>query len=46
MRDAIDSGNIIEERIRGATKSAGTYREPGDEEVGKALVADCAAATG
>lgn len=27
--DAIDSGNIINERTRGATKS---YQEPGDEE--------------
>ncbi|KAF2872155.1 hypothetical protein BDV95DRAFT_543793 [Massariosphaeria phaeospora] len=31
-KDAIDSSNIIEERTRGATKKAGTYAEPGDEE--------------
>ncbi|EDU51225.1 hypothetical protein PtrSN002B_005708 [Pyrenophora tritici-repentis] len=31
-KDAIDSSNIIEERTRGATKTSGTYREPGDEE--------------
>jgi hypothetical protein len=31
-KNAIDQSNIIEERTRGATKSAGTYQEPGDEE--------------
>ncbi|KAF2828489.1 hypothetical protein CC86DRAFT_437794 [Ophiobolus disseminans] len=31
-KDAIDSSNIIEERTRGATKEAGTYTEPSDEE--------------
>jgi hypothetical protein len=31
-KNAIDESNIIEERTRGATKSAGTYQEPGDEE--------------
>jgi hypothetical protein len=31
-KDAIDQSNILDERTRGATKSAGTYREPGDEE--------------
>ncbi|KAM3066380.1 hypothetical protein ACMFMG_003113 [Clarireedia jacksonii] len=30
--DAIDKGNIIDERTRGKTKPAGTYRAPGDEE--------------
>ena len=29
---AIDSNNIIDSRTRGAAKSSGTYREPGDEE--------------
>ena len=31
-KDAIDSSNIIDSRTRGATKQAGTYAEPGDEE--------------
>ncbi|KAF2133406.1 hypothetical protein P153DRAFT_413080 [Dothidotthia symphoricarpi CBS 119687] len=31
-KDAIDENNIIEERTRGATKKAGSYAEPGDEE--------------
>jgi hypothetical protein len=31
-KNAIDQSNIIEERTRGATKSSGTYQEPGDEE--------------
>jgi hypothetical protein len=31
-KDAIDQSNIIDERTRGATKSSGTYQEPGDEE--------------
>lgn len=31
-KDAIDSSNIIESRTRGATKQAGTYAEPGDDE--------------
>ncbi|KAK1911463.1 hypothetical protein P3342_012764 [Pyrenophora teres f. teres] len=31
-KDAIDTSNIIDERTRGATKTSGTYREPGDEE--------------
>jgi hypothetical protein len=31
-KDAIDSSNIIDERTRGATKKAGTYTEPSDEE--------------
>jgi len=31
-KQAIDQSNIIGERTRGAAKSAGTYREPGDEE--------------
>ncbi|EXJ82968.1 hypothetical protein A1O3_06785 [Capronia epimyces CBS 606.96] len=30
--EAIDKSNILDERTRGATKQAGTYREPGDEE--------------
>ncbi|CAI6340358.1 unnamed protein product [Periconia digitata] len=30
--DAIDRSNIVEGRTRGATKEAGTYVEPGDEE--------------
>ena len=30
--EAIDQSNIIEGRIRRATKKAGTYAEPGDEE--------------
>lgn len=30
--DAIDRSNIIESRTRGATKEAGTYAEPGDDE--------------
>ncbi|KAL6704349.1 hypothetical protein ACN47E_008305 [Coniothyrium glycines] len=30
--EAIDESNIIEERTRGATKEAGTYTEPDDEE--------------
>jgi len=30
--EAIDQSNILDERTRGATKQAGTYREPGDEE--------------
>lgn len=32
--EAIDQSNIISSRTRGATKPAGTYQEPGDEEVG------------
>ncbi|KIW08345.1 uncharacterized protein PV09_01262 [Verruconis gallopava] len=31
-KSAIDETNIIGSRTRGATKQAGTYREPGDEE--------------
>jgi hypothetical protein len=31
-KDAIDTSNIIDERTRGATKKAGTYTEPSDEE--------------
>ena len=31
-KDAIDESNIIDSRTRGATKQAGTYAEPGDEE--------------
>lgn len=31
--DAIDRSNIVDERTRGAAKKAGTYTEPGDEEV-------------
>lgn len=31
-KDAIDQSNVISERTRGATKKAGTYTEPGDEE--------------
>ncbi|OCL09178.1 hypothetical protein AOQ84DRAFT_388365 [Glonium stellatum] len=30
--EAIDQSNIIESHTRGATKKAGTYTEPGDEE--------------
>lgn len=30
--NAIDESNIIEDRTRGAAKTGGTYREPGDEE--------------
>ncbi|KAJ9620575.1 hypothetical protein H2203_007781 [Taxawa tesnikishii (nom. ined.)] len=30
--ETMDKSNIIEERTRGATKPAGTYQEPGDEE--------------
>ncbi|KAG9257167.1 uncharacterized protein F5Z01DRAFT_671610 [Emericellopsis atlantica] len=30
--EAIDRGNILNERTRGATKQTGTYREPGDDE--------------
>jgi hypothetical protein len=30
--EAIDKSNIIKPRTRGATKEAGTYQEPGDEE--------------
>ena len=30
--DAIDQGNILNERTRGATKQSGTYTEPGDDE--------------
>ncbi|KAF1920941.1 hypothetical protein BDU57DRAFT_488169 [Ampelomyces quisqualis] len=30
--EAIDRSNILNERTRGATKKAGTYTEPGDEE--------------
>ncbi|KAJ4305261.1 hypothetical protein N0V90_000792 [Kalmusia sp. IMI 367209] len=30
--DAIDTSNIVDSRTRGATKEAGTYTEPGDEE--------------
>lgn len=33
----MDTSNIIDERTRGATKPAGTYQEPGDEEVRLAL---------
>ncbi|KAF3036108.1 hypothetical protein E8E11_003839 [Didymella keratinophila] len=31
-RDAIDEGNILDERTRGAAKQSGTYAEPGDDE--------------
>lgn len=31
-KDAIDSSNILDSRTRGATKQAGTYTEPGDDE--------------
>ncbi|KAF1836989.1 hypothetical protein BDW02DRAFT_197696 [Decorospora gaudefroyi] len=31
-KDAVDSGNIIDGRTRGAAKKAGTYTEPGDED--------------
>ncbi|KAF2016336.1 hypothetical protein BU24DRAFT_422682 [Aaosphaeria arxii CBS 175.79] len=31
-REAIDDDNILDSRTRGATKKAGTYAEPGDEE--------------
>ena len=31
-QDAIDKSNIVESRTRGAAKTSGTYREPGDEE--------------
>lgn len=31
-KDAIDKGNVLKERTRGAAKSSGTYQEPGDEE--------------
>ncbi|KAJ4338539.1 hypothetical protein N0V87_003868 [Didymella glomerata] len=31
-RDAIDEGNILNERTRGAAKQSGTYTEPGDDE--------------
>ncbi|EKG20262.1 hypothetical protein MPH_02379 [Macrophomina phaseolina MS6] len=30
--EAIDKGNIVSDRTRGAAKKAGTYVEPGDEE--------------
>ncbi|KAF2645162.1 hypothetical protein P280DRAFT_477110 [Massarina eburnea CBS 473.64] len=30
--DTIDRSNIVDSRTRGATKKAGTYTEPGDEE--------------
>ncbi|KAH7077846.1 hypothetical protein BKA63DRAFT_272994 [Paraphoma chrysanthemicola] len=30
--EAIDESNILDERTRGATKKAGTYTEPSDEE--------------
>ncbi|KAL1589316.1 hypothetical protein WHR41_02131 [Cladosporium halotolerans] len=30
--EAINKGNMINERTRGAAKSGGTYQEPGDEE--------------
>ncbi|KAF2653285.1 hypothetical protein K491DRAFT_603246 [Lophiostoma macrostomum CBS 122681] len=30
--EAIDTSNILDSRTRGATKKAGTYAEPGDEE--------------
>ncbi|KAF2191197.1 hypothetical protein K469DRAFT_696919 [Zopfia rhizophila CBS 207.26] len=30
--EAIDEGNIVSSRTRAATKKAGTYAEPGDEE--------------
>ncbi|KAJ4993949.1 hypothetical protein SVAN01_00426 [Stagonosporopsis vannaccii] len=30
--DAIDQGNILNERTRGAAKQSGTYTEPGDDE--------------
>jgi hypothetical protein len=32
-KDAIDTSNIIDDRTRGAAKKAGTYTEPGDDEV-------------
>ena len=28
----MDKSNIMDSRTRGATKAAGTYQEPGDEE--------------
>lgn len=31
-QEAIDEDNVISSRTRGATKKAGTYTEPGDEE--------------
>ena len=31
-KNAIDQGNVIGERTRGAAKKSGTYQEPGDEE--------------
>ncbi|KAF4553693.1 Hypothetical protein D9617_6g094240 [Elsinoe fawcettii] len=31
-RAAIDKGNILDERTRGAAPNKGAYREPGDEE--------------
>lgn len=31
-KDAIDQSNIIDDRTRGAAKTGGAYREPGDEE--------------
>lgn len=31
-KDAIDQGNVISGRTRGAKPDAGAYREPGDEE--------------
>ncbi|KAF7197601.1 hypothetical protein HII31_01104 [Pseudocercospora fuligena] len=31
-KNAIDSSNIVDGRTRGAAKSGGAYREPGDEE--------------
>jgi hypothetical protein len=30
--NAIDESNIINDRTRGAAKTGGAYREPGDEE--------------
>ncbi|KAF9740050.1 hypothetical protein PMIN06_003872 [Paraphaeosphaeria minitans] len=31
-KDAIESSNIVDSRTRGATKQAGTYAEPSDDE--------------
>lgn len=33
-KEAIDESNIVDERTRGATKSRGAYREPGDNIAG------------
>ncbi|KAH6616330.1 hypothetical protein C7974DRAFT_416476 [Boeremia exigua] len=39
-KDAIDEGNILNERTRGATKESGTYTEPGDDEGLEAALQD------